>query len=320
MNNQVLVVLGMHRSGTSLLTGLLSIAGVSVGERLYAPQMGVNEKGFWEHEDIVDLHDELLLHLSSQWDDILPLPEFWWKYVNVAKFKSKLIGYVKRDFAASKVWVIKDPRMCRLLPLWLDIFSELNISPVFVCLNRNPSEVVASLKKRDHFSEDKALVLWLNHTLNAERFSRNLNRVFLDFDTVVKSPETALCKIGNLIDGGFPVELSCVKEKLYDFVSPSLRHHDSAINIMPSGCLGLLAKRLYNELSSDKDIDLSLIDTMSLEFENYQKAWNIELLEQIRYLNAERADYRIKFFQIYRSLTWLLAKPLWVIERWLRHY
>ncbi|WP_367154468.1 sulfotransferase family protein [Methylomonas sp. HYX-M1] len=320
MKNQVLVVLGMHRSGTSLLTGLLSEAGVSVGKRLYAPQIGVNEKGFWEHEDIVDLHDELLLHLYSQWDDILPLPEFWWKHANVAKFKSKLIGYVNRDFVTSKVWAIKDPRMCRLLPLWLEIFSDLNVSPVFVCLNRKPSEVVASLKKRDGFSEEKALVLWLNHTLNAEQFSRNKNRVFLDFDTVAESPETALYKIDKLIEGGFPLSLSDVKEKLNDFVSPSLRHHNSANNSMLSGCLGLLAERLYKELSSGKDVDTSLIDTISSEFDNYQKTWSTELLEQVRYLNAERADYRIKFFQIYRSLSWLLIKPLWYLERWLRNY
>ena len=81
-----LIILGMHRSGTSLLSGLLSQVGVVMGKRLYAPQTGVNEKGFWEHEDIVDTHDELLLTLNSQWDDVLPLPDKWWENRTVQPF------------------------------------------------------------------------------------------------------------------------------------------------------------------------------------------------------------------------------------------
>ena len=53
-DNTALIILGMHRSGTSLLSGLLGQVGDRMGRSLYAPQKGVNEKGFWEHEDIVE--------------------------------------------------------------------------------------------------------------------------------------------------------------------------------------------------------------------------------------------------------------------------
>ena len=97
-DNNALIILGMHRSGTSLLTGLLSQVGVKMGRRLYAPQKGVNEKGFWEHEDIVDTHDELLLHLGSQWDDLLPLDKEWWKADVVQPFVDRLTGLVRTGF------------------------------------------------------------------------------------------------------------------------------------------------------------------------------------------------------------------------------
>src|SRR5690349_14671023 len=95
--NTALIVLGMHRSGTSLLGGLLSQVGVVMGRSLYAPQKGVNEKGFWEHEDIVDTHDELLLTLKSQWDDVLPWPDQWWESRDVQPLADRLGAYIRRD-------------------------------------------------------------------------------------------------------------------------------------------------------------------------------------------------------------------------------
>src|SRR5690242_13435712 len=102
-DNHALIILGMHRSGTSLLTGLLSQVGVQMGKSLYAHQKGVNEKGFWEHEDIVDTHDELLLNLDSQWDDLLPLADNWWQSPRIKPFAEKLSRLVRRDFASARV-------------------------------------------------------------------------------------------------------------------------------------------------------------------------------------------------------------------------
>ena len=204
-DNNALIILGMHRSGTSLLTGLLSQVGVKMGRRLYAPQKGVNEKGFWEHEDIVDTHDELLLHLGSQWDDLLPLGKEWWKADVARPFADRLISLVRRDFSNASVWALKDPRMCRLLPLWFPIFASQRVSPAFICMNRNPFEVVASLQKRDGFSREKALVLWLSHSLSAELYSRGQPRIFIDFDQVVQNPAEVLLKIERYAGLVFPV-------------------------------------------------------------------------------------------------------------------
>ena len=57
---RVLLVLGMHRSGTSALAGALRILGVYFGDQFLEPQKSINERGFWEHREIVDLHERLL--------------------------------------------------------------------------------------------------------------------------------------------------------------------------------------------------------------------------------------------------------------------
>lgn len=323
-DNNALIILGMHRSGTSLLTGLLSQVGVRMGKRLYAPQKDVNEKGFWEHEDIVDTHDELLLSLGSQWDDLLPLADKWWESDVVKPFVDRLNELVRRDFSAAGIWALKDPRMCRLLPLWFPIFASQQIKPTFVCMNRNPFEVVASLQKRDHFSKEKALILWLSHSLYAEFYSRKLPRVFIEFDQVVKNPAGALLKIEGELNLVFPVPVNEASKKIDDFVSPGLRHHKADTELeRPHETLSLMAHELYcafNEMTGGNQRSLEVIDRVAADFDAYQKKWSPELVEQLRYLNQERADYRIKFFQIYTSWSWLLAKPLWLIERALRKY
>lgn len=323
-DNNALIILGMHRSGTSLLTGLLSQVGVRMGRRLYAPQKGVNEKGFWEHEDIVDIHDELLLSLRSQWDDLLPLNDKWWEGDVAQPFIDRLNDLVRRDFSSADVWALKDPRMCRLLPLWFPILVTQQVKPTFICMNRNPFEVVASLKKRDRFSKEKALVLWLSHSLSAEFYSRSLSRVFIEFDQVLKNPTEVLLTIEKESNLVFPISVKEASAKIDAFVSPDLRHHKTDAMLEPAQDeLSLMAYELYrafNEMSAGDKDSHGLIDGIAADFAAYQKKWNVELVEQIRYLNKERADYRLKFFQIYNSWSWLLAKPFWLIEKLLRKY
>jgi hypothetical protein len=291
---------------------------------LYAPQKGVNEKGFWEHEDIVDTHDELLLTLNSQWDDVLPLPDKWWESEAVRPFVGRLNAYVRRDFSNATVWALKDPRMCRILPLWLPILAHEQSNPVFVCMNRNPFEVVGSLQNRDGFSREKALVLWLSHALSAEYYSRGHPRVFTDFDQVVKKPMEVLLKIEKEANVIFPTPVDRAAEKIEDFVSPDLRHHKAdAKHGHANQGLALMAQELYRlflKMSSGHESQYDLIDEIAEDFLAYQNRWDPELIEQIHYLNQERADYRIKFFRIYKSWSWQLAKPLWLIEKMLRKY
>ena len=323
-NNHALIILGMHRSGTSLLTGLLSQVGVQMGKSLYAPQKGVNEKGFWEHEDIVDTHDELLLNLGSQWDDLLPLADGWWENALIRPFAEKLGELVRRDFSAAEVWALKDPRMCRLLPLWLSILASWQVKATFVCMNRNPFEVVASLQKRDGFSREKALVLWLSHSLSAEFYSRGLPRIFIEFDEVVQNPARVLLKIEQESGVVFPISVKEAIEKIDSFVSPDLRHHTAGTRQYSADePLPLIASelhRIFGELACGNVVSQETVDRVHADFRAYQKKWSPELIEQIRYLNRERADYRIKFFQIYRSLSWLIVKPVWLVEKMLRKY
>jgi hypothetical protein len=213
----------MHRSGTSAVGGALQLLGVDFGQRLFPPGPE-NEKGYWEHPEIVALHDELLRSLGSRWDDDKPLPSDWVKREITRNVRSRLIGILERDFAHSSLFGMKDPRMCRLMPLWFPIFQIMRLDPHFVLVVRHPWEVAESLAKRDAIEHPKSYILWLEHVVQAESATRSHERAFVCYEEMVHDPVAIFGKLRKQL-GVNLVAPSLVRTSLRNFLVPSLRHH-----------------------------------------------------------------------------------------------
>jgi hypothetical protein len=220
---KAVVILGMHRSGTSALGGALELLGVNFGQRL-APPGKDNEKGYWEHPEIVALHDKLLRSLGSRWDDDKPLPSDWVKRKITRDVRSLLIEILERDFAHSALFGIKDPRMCRLMPLWFPIFQTLRVEPHFVLVVRHPWEVAESLAKRNGIEHPKSYLLWLEHVVQAEIATRNYERSFVRYEEMVDDPVAILGELRKQLGVNLRAP-SRVRTSLRNFLDPSLRHH-----------------------------------------------------------------------------------------------
>ena len=72
-HKQIVVVLGMHRSGTSAITRGLQVLGVELGSNLLSPEAGINDKGFWEDVDVTAFNDEFLKELGHDWHTLTPI-------------------------------------------------------------------------------------------------------------------------------------------------------------------------------------------------------------------------------------------------------
>src|SRR5580700_667524 len=70
------LIFGMHRSGTSALAGMLNFAGLDLGGNL-TPGHKDNPRGFFEHDEIWQIHDQLLRETGTSWRDIRQLPPHW---------------------------------------------------------------------------------------------------------------------------------------------------------------------------------------------------------------------------------------------------
>jgi GT2 family glycosyltransferase len=221
---KAVVILGMHRSGTSALCGALDLVGVDFGDHLM-PANDANVKGYWEHEEVVRQHDDLLASLGSNWDDDRPLPSNWIKRKTTRDVRARLLGILERDFGHSSLFGLKDPRMCRLMALWLPIFQTMRVEPHFVIVVRHPWEVAESLAKRDGIEHPKSYLLWLEHVVQAESATRGHKRSFVRYEEMVDDPVAILTKLRKQLGINLRAP-SRTRDSLRNFLDPSLRHHE----------------------------------------------------------------------------------------------
>jgi len=166
-----LVVLGMHRSGTSSVAGALTLLGAAPPLTLMAPAAD-NPRGFWESNVVMALNDTLLAEAGATWSDWTPL-------VAPAAPDPRVAAVLDGEFGQMPIVVLKDPRMCRLFPVWRTALEQQGYRALVVSPIRHPSEVAASLMARNPISRQQGLRLWLRHVLDAEAASRGLPRHFM---------------------------------------------------------------------------------------------------------------------------------------------
>jgi GT2 family glycosyltransferase/glycosyltransferase involved in cell wall biosynthesis/Tfp pilus assembly protein PilF len=226
---RVVVVLGMHRSGTSLLTSLLTELGVDLGEKLM-PANTDNEAGFWEQIEIYRTQDRLLHQLRKSWQGqawMNPFPLDWGQLgaVDRQRFKAELSAIVREEMSKAKgIWGFKDPRTSRLLPLWKEVFAELGVEPSYILAIRHPADVAASIVKRDKVAASHAELLWLLHNLDAVRDSGDQLRLVSSYDRWFTHPREqarAVTRALNLPPPGDEDQLLLAVSRR---IRPDLRH------------------------------------------------------------------------------------------------
>ena len=191
----------MHRSGTSLLGGVLQRLGVALpGETIAGDRH--NPEGYFEWDAVVDIQERLLIDLERWWpaqEGASALPEGWLQHPATRQAYYLLRSLVKDALDQQQgVWAIKDPRCSRLLPLWLELASEFSIPLRLLLSVRDPAAVVTSLERRDGpltgMDLTRAQQLWWRHNLEAIDVARDagLPLTVVDFDRWFSAPEDQL--------------------------------------------------------------------------------------------------------------------------------
>ena len=121
-SSRSIVVLGMHRSGTSVLTRGLQGLGVHLGDDFVDTQPD-NPTGYWENKGIVDLNERLLDVFGLNWESISLIHDAQWKGSEVQALRTEAAAYLQTHFLRHPLWGFKDPRTIRLLPFWRQCFK-----------------------------------------------------------------------------------------------------------------------------------------------------------------------------------------------------
>ncbi len=221
----LVVVLGMHRSGSSAIARGLEALGVGLGDNLMPPADGNNEKGFFEDLDIYELNERLLERAGSAWHRLTPLEAQAFAGPSYSRERREAAQLLADKLSSNETFAFKDPRTAVLLPFWRCVFEDLDLETHYLITVRNPIETAASLEKRDGFPLEKGVLLWAKHMLEAVRATQQEQRLFVSFDRVLSNPVAELQRVANGL--GLPPpdqDGDAVREYCDEFLDPALRH------------------------------------------------------------------------------------------------
>lgn len=215
----------MHRSGSSAFTRTLTFLGLTLPKTLVPGSKNDNDLGFWESQPQVDLNDEFLGAIGSHWYDFAPpdldqVPEELKQ-----NFIARAVRLIEEEFADAPLFVMKDPRISLLFPLWHEALQQAGIKTLCVLPIRNPLDIISSLYKRNRIPQGEGLVSWLRFVLNAERYSRDCTRVFVHYDDLLTDWRRVTARISTELNLTWPNISDAAAEKADTFLSDKWRHH-----------------------------------------------------------------------------------------------
>jgi hypothetical protein len=268
VGDTAILVLGSHRSGTSATTGVLHRLGVELGSNLM-PAMNDNPKGFYEHFGIAPIHNELIAMLDSDWSDPCSLPQDWNRDPRIVPFRARIIQTVREEFANKPLWGLKDPRVCRLLPLWHQILSEVEVTGKALFVIRPPIEVALSLLKRDRMSIEQGLMLWSSHVLDAEFHSRKMARSVIFYQDLLQDWISEMRRVRDELDVEFAAFSPAITDEVSNFLDGDLRHYrDPAVPALHAP-QSALADRVYDAMVAWRRDGISPISACDEIRENF---------------------------------------------------
>lgn len=247
-NSKAICVLGMHRSGTSVITKAISKLGAYVGEEdELVPPLNDNPEGFWEYIEFVNIQERIFESFGLSWETLRPLPTGWIKSPIILFFREKLKRIIAEKFANKPIWAWKDPRTCLLLPLWQEILKELGIEITYVIAFRNPLDVIASLEKRDGFNRAVCEEIWYNYTLSSlyDLLDQiDSSKVFVQYDQFLNDPLLIMREIHNRLKFKDPFDVS--EQDIIGLVKSNLRHsYNTLESLEQSKCISSKSIELY---------------------------------------------------------------------------
>ncbi|MBN2631454.1 MAG: sulfotransferase family protein [Rhodobacteraceae bacterium] len=218
-----LIVLGMHRSGTSALAGTLAKMGADLPLDLMEPAEQ-NAKGFFESNRITGLNEDLLASAGKTFFSYDPVSPDWFTSPKAMEFEERALEALAEDYGRSYLFVVKDPRICRLLPFWHHVLARAGCRALHVCTHRHPLEVAASMNRVSAYETDYAVHLWLRHVLEAEAASRGHPRVFTSYNRLMADSVDVMTQVGLGLDLKWPREPRAMSDELNGFLGKDLRN------------------------------------------------------------------------------------------------
>ncbi|GAY14807.1 sulfotransferase family protein [Mycobacterium sp. shizuoka-1] len=288
-----LFVLGNGRSGTSALAQVLALSGGTLPPGLLGAT-SENPRGFFEARAVIHLNQAILhAHGSSGYDMAL---DAYQDGVFDAGRNSSWVAKL-RDYLASlptaPVVVIKEPKTTTVSGIWFEAARQAGFDVAAVVAVRHPAEIIGSLEKRANqqnyvgSSPELTCAWWLKYSLLAERDTRDVPRVFVEYTNLLEDWRRELKRISTALG----IDLDVKDERAIDeFLTPDLRHHQTrgpAVEPFGTDWVGAVYETLA-AAAADEPWDASVLDRVFDEYRASERGFRQAFTDFRRYRNLDR--------------------------------
>jgi hypothetical protein len=231
-------IIGMHRSGTSMVANLLNHCGLSLGpeEKLLGPNAN-NPMGHFEHAGFLKINEALLKYLGGSWDNP-PSPKPGWERDLALDTLVHEAQSLLESFADYSYWGWKEPRTTILLPFWKSLIRNIR----FVICVRNPLEVAQSVAARDRIPIRVGAFLWHQYMHAAIRDTEGCPAFFTFYDDYFKDSPAEFDRLVQFC--GLPTPADC--SRIRGAIARELRHHaNETVDLLNEAAISTEDKLLY---------------------------------------------------------------------------
>jgi hypothetical protein len=238
-----LYVIGMHRSGTSAVTGLITMLGLRgpAENDLIHPGPG-NKRGTKESRTLTDFNESILVSLGGGWSAPPLLEPHWEKAPAVVDRRARATKLMAATFG-SQPFVWKDPRNCLLLPFWR---TEIAPPDAAVFVYRNPLEVARSLQARNGFPITHGLALWERYVRSAAVHVAGIPTLVVGFERVLGETGAWCGELVEFFDAvGLPADRGSL-DRAGQSLASALRHQ--RLSASPSNGIHASQRSVFDAL------------------------------------------------------------------------
>jgi hypothetical protein len=214
----------MHRSGTSALSRTLNLLGASLPQDLLGPSAN-NPLGHWEPRLAYELNNEILEEMGSSWSALEALPDAWFVSPEAEAYAQRAAEFLVGEFADKTMFVLKEPRICLLVPIWMRAMQIADMDPKIIVPIRRPDEVARSLNARSGMPLSYGELVWLRNILQGEFSTRGLPRCFVTYDRLLEDWREVIDGVAASLDIAWPERTLTAEAEIDQFLSPEHRHH-----------------------------------------------------------------------------------------------
>jgi len=249
-----IIVLGMHRSGTSAVTRLVNMMGAYIGPEGSSLRPDPNNpRGYWEHMSFLRANQQMLQFRGCTWFDVSR-----WDEAAAGPLPDRLrvtMASAVHQMDAHRPWVLKDPRFCVTLPEWTPWLG----SAIALVVARDPLEIARSLERRHSIPASYGVALWEYYAVGIVRNAIALPRVFMSHDDLMAAPvDRSTRLLADLRAAGVPRLAPPAATDIRSFIEPDLhRSRASEVSLRLTADQERLESMLRGELDFDPGVAVS---------------------------------------------------------------